>query len=206
MTERTPQSAEPIEFRISELGVSVDWSSLFDNENPVEVEIGCGKGRFIITSAETFADVNYVGIERSPHYFRVMKERVAKRDLGNVRLLMDDGGYLVEKFITDNSVAAYHIYFPDPWPKKRHRKRRLIKPGFIEQIARTLIHGGTLDIATDYEEYFDEATDFLNDTTALVKMNLLPERVRTLGTGMTNFEVKYVAEGREIFRAGYQKP
>jgi tRNA (guanine-N7-)-methyltransferase len=205
VTERTPHLAESIEFRISDLGVSIDWSSMFGNENPVEVEIGCGKGRFTITSAETFHDVNYVGIERAPHYFRLMKERVAKRGLGNVRLLMDDGGYLVEKFIADQSVSAYHIYFPDPWPKKRHRKRRLIKPVFIDQVVRTLIEGGTLDIATDYEQYFDEATEFLNGTAALKKMDMLPERVRTLGTGMTNFEVKYVAEGREIYRAGYQR-
>jgi len=196
---------ETVEFRIRDLEGPISSNELFGNNHPVEIEIGCGKGRYLITSAETFPDINYVGVERSLHYFRIMKQRVEKRGLRNVRLLRDDAGYLVEKFLPDDSVTAYHIYFPDPWPKKRHRKRRLINPHFIGQAERTLSTGGTLDLATDFQEYFEEATGLLNESKILQPTVDLPERVRLLGTGMTNFEVKYVAEGRPIYRAAYVK-
>ncbi|MDP6054584.1 MAG: tRNA (guanosine(46)-N7)-methyltransferase TrmB, partial [Candidatus Latescibacteria bacterium] len=132
---------DQIEISISDLNDRIDWAELFGNMNPVEIEIGCGKGRFIINSAMKYPDINYVGIERALRYFRFMKERSAKRNLTNIRVLQDDAGYFIERFVPDHSVTACHIYFPDPWPKKRHRKRRLFKQDFLRHIERTLISG-----------------------------------------------------------------
>ena len=109
---------DQIEISISDLNDRIDWAELFGNMNPVEIEIGCGKGRFIINSAMKYPDINYVGIERALRYFRFMKERSAKRNLTNIRVLQDDAGYFIERFVPDHSVTACHIYFPDPWPKK----------------------------------------------------------------------------------------
>ncbi|MBI4553003.1 MAG: tRNA (guanosine(46)-N7)-methyltransferase TrmB [Candidatus Latescibacteria bacterium] len=191
--------------QISALDGPFDWVALFGNASPVEVEIGCGKGRFLIASAMQYPDVNYVGIERAVRYFRIVKERVARRALTNVRLLCDDAGYFVRKFIPDGSIGAYHVYFPDPWPKKRHRKRRLFQGDFPAHLARTLCAEGTIDLATDYEEYFSEIVSLLDACPGLRRMSGLPDRVRLLGTGVTNFEVKYTAEGRLIYRAAFRK-
>ncbi|MXY98268.1 MAG: tRNA (guanosine(46)-N7)-methyltransferase TrmB, partial [Gemmatimonadetes bacterium] len=96
--------------------------------------------------------------------------------------------------------------FPDPWPKKRHRKRRLFNPRFIEEIVRTLAAGGTLDFATDYVEYYEEIQALLETTDRLDVLGSIPVRVQELGRDLTNFETKYTAEGRAIHRGAYVKP
>lgn len=196
-------AAGEVEFRIRENEDQVRWDRFFDNGRPVEVEIGCGKGRFIINSAVAYPEINYIGIERALRYFRIMKERVVRRDLTNIRLLRDDAVYFVERFIPDGAVSAYHVYFPDPWPKKRHRKRRLFNARFLEEIKRTLATGGTLDFATDYVEYYEEILALLEVTDGLAALEDTPERVRELGGDLTNFETKYTAEGRAIHRGAY---
>lgn len=203
---RASTGARDVEFRIRENEDQARWDRLFDNEKPVEVEIGCGKGRFLINSAMANPEINYIGIERALRYFRIMKERVVRRELANVRLLRDDAVYFVERFIPDGAVSAYHIYFPDPWPKKRHRKRRLFNTRFLEEIERTLAAGGTLDFATDYVEYFEEIQALLEASDRLDVLGEIPERVRELGRDLTNFETKYTAEGRAIHRGAYVKP
>ena len=196
-------AAGEVEFRIRENEDQVRWDRFFDNGRPVEVEIGCGKGRFIINSAVAYPEINYIGIERALRYFRIMKERVIRRDLTNIRLLRDDAVYFVERFIPDGAVSAYHVYFPDPWPKKRHRKRRLFNARFLEEIIRTLATGGTLDFATDYVEYYEEILALLEVSDGLAALEETPERVRELGSDLTNFETKYTAEGRAIHRGAY---
>ena len=203
---RAADATRDVEFRIRENEDQVRWDRFFDNNGPVEVEIGCGKGRFIINSAMAYPHINYIGIERALRYFRIMKERVVRRELANVRLLRDDAVYFVERFIPDGAVSAYHVYFPDPWPKKRHRKRRLFNPRFLDEIVRTLAAGGTLDFATDYVEYYEEIQALLEATDHLDALGEIPDRVKELGGDLTNFETKYTAEGRPIHRGAYVKP
>ena len=197
--------AGDVEFRVRENEEQVRWDRLFDNDSPVEVEIGSGKGRFLINSAMAYPGINYIGIERALRYFRIMKERVVRRELTNIRLLRDDAVYFVERFIPDEAVSAYHVYFPDPWPKKRHRKRRLFNARFLEEIVRTLAAGGTLDFATDYVEYYEEILALLETSDRLAALEEIPLRVRELGGDLTNFETKYTAEGRTIHRGAYVK-
>ncbi len=196
----------PVEFRIRENETKVRWDQLFDNGKPVEIEIGCGKGRFIINSAIAYPEINYIGIERALRYFRIMKERVVRRELTNIRLLRDDAVFFVESYIPDDAVSAYHVYFPDPWPKKRHRKRRLFNPQFLGQIVRTLAKGGSLDFATDYVEYHDEIQSLFDAPDTLTVSEEIPDRVKELGGDLTNFETKYTEEGRAIHRGAYIKP
>ncbi len=200
---QVPAVAREVEFRIRENEEQVRWDRLFDTQRPVEIEIGCGKGRFLINSAMAYPGINYLGIERALRYFRIMKDRVVRRELANVRLLRDDAVYFVERFIPDGAVSAYHIYFPDPWPKKRHRKRRLFNTRSLEEIERTLAGGGTLDFATDYVEYYEEIMALLETSNRLTALEEIPERVRELGSDLTNFETKYTAEGRAIHRGAY---
>lgn len=196
----------PLEIRISELTGPIAWADLFGNGNPVEIEIGSGKGRFVVQSALAHSTINYVGIERSLHYFRILRDRAVAAELSNVRLLRDDAGYLMQKFIPDNSVEAYHIYFPDPWPKNRHRKRRLIQPAFLTEVWRTLTPGGTFDFATDHEGYYEWIAKLLSKVPELKPCDAVPVRVADLGSGITNFEAKYISEGRPIYRGAVRKP
>ena len=200
-----PDTTGHVEFRIRENEERVRWDQLFENGNPVEIEIGCGKGRFIINSAMAYPEINYIGIERALRYFRIMKERVVRRELTNIRLLRDDAVFFVESYIPDDAVSAYHVYFPDPWPKKRHRKRRLFNPQFLDQVVRTLAKGGTLDFATDYVEYYDEIRSLFDASDTLTGSEEIPESVKELGGDLTNFETKYAAEGRAIHRGAYVK-
>src|SRR5437763_14178762 len=102
--------------------VRLDFRELFSNSNPVVVEIGSGKGRFLIASALERPEVNFIGIEKSLHYFRVIRERVAKRNLRNVLLINHDVFPVMQKMFGDESVSEIHIYFPDPWPRKKEQK------------------------------------------------------------------------------------
>ena len=103
--------------------IPLDFRELFGNDNPVILEIGSGKGRFLIASATEQPERNFIGIEKSLHYHRVIRDRVLKRNLANVRLINHDAFLVMQKMFAGASVAEVHIYFPDPWPRKREQKR-----------------------------------------------------------------------------------
>ena len=200
---------------LSELVVPIDWEAFFGNAHPVEIEVGFGKGRFLLEASSRHPGVNYIGIERARKYVELTRERFAKyiRHFGvdkasgtfsNVRLVWTEANYFLTRYVPVASVQAYHIYFPDPWPKKRQRKRRIFRnQDFLSALANTLkLDGGRLYIATDYKEYFSEIQERLSQVSALrlLGKNLGPDRDIT-----TNFEMKYTLEGREIYRAVYEK-
>src|SRR5436305_14359147 len=108
--------------------VRLDLAKLFGNENPVVLEIGSGKGRFLFSSAIEQPEVNFIGVEKSLHYHRVINERVEKRHLTNVRLINHDAFLVVRDMLPDASIREIHVYFPDPWPRQRYLKRRIIRP------------------------------------------------------------------------------
>ena len=178
----------------------LDFSQLFGNKNRAVVEIGSGKGRFLIASALEQPDVNFVGIEKSLHYHRVIRERVAKRDLRNVRLINHDAFFVLQKMFTDNSISELHIYFPDPWPRKRERKRRIIRPEVLTEVRRVLADGGTGVYVTDHREYFEAAVPLI--------AQFFESQTRIPGPDdppRTNYEAKYRAEGREIYEVRFRK-
>ena len=200
---------------LGEFPVPIDWEAFFGNSHPVEIEVGSGKGRFLLEASKRHSAVNYIGIERAQKYIALTQERFEKhiRHFGvdrtsgtfsNVRLAWTDANYFLTRYVPDGSVQAYHIYFPDPWPKKRQRKRRIFRnQDFLFALARTLNpDGGRLYIVTDYAAYFQEIQERLACLPVLhpVKVDLSPDQDIA-----TNFEMKYVLEGREIYRAVYEK-
>ena len=178
----------------------LDFGRLFSNANPVVVEIGSGKGRFLISSALDRPDVNFVGIEKSLHYYRVIRERVTRRNLTNVVLINYDAFPVLQKMLDDNSVSEIHIYFPDPWPRKKEQKRRIIRPEALTEIRRVLIEGGSGIYVTDHREYFERAApliaEFFESETRIPTPDDAPR---------TNYEAKYRAEGREIYEVRFRK-
>ena len=180
--------------------VRLDLARLFGNANPVILEIGSGKGRFLISSATERPDANFVGIEKSLHYHRVIRERIGKRMLTNVRLVNHDAFLVLKDMVPDASISEIHIYFPDPWPRKKEQKRRIIRPEVLGEIRRVLIDGGSGIYVTDHQEYFEAAAP------------VLPEFFRTEtripgpdDPPRTNYEAKYRAEGRPIYEARFWK-
>jgi tRNA (guanine-N7-)-methyltransferase len=180
--------------------VRLDVPQLFGNDHPVVLEVGSGKGRFLISSAMERPDANFIGIEKSLHYHRVIRERIRKRALTNVRLINHDAFLVLRDMLPDASITEIHIYFPDPWPRKKEQKRRIIRPQVLTEIRRVLVDGGSGIYVTDHQEYFETASP------------LLPEFFRTEirvpgpdDPPRTNYEAKYRAEGRPIYEARFWK-
>ena len=181
----------------------LDWIGLFGNNNPVQIEVGCGKGRFLVESAQQNANVNYIGIENSWKYVLRTQQRLKKHGLTNACLVYADAAYFAQNYVPDHSIQAYHIYFPDPWPKDRHQKRRLFNnPIWIDQAVRTLdSREGHLFVATDFTDYFVQIQHRLDDTSQLI---YLPELSQDTNYIQTSFEIKYRTQGRQIYRAVYR--
>ena len=177
----------------------LDWTEVFSQSQPIEVDLGCGKGTFLVQAAKSFPQRNFLGVERLLGRVRKAAKLIEREKLLNVGILRIEVCYAVQHLFPDESVAAYHIYFPDPWPKRRHHRRRLLTIEFVDALARTLQKGGQVHLATDFEEYFYEMTKIF----AGAAWQSMPPTERVGPEWRTDFEREFVAEGRKIFRARY---
>jgi tRNA (guanine-N7-)-methyltransferase len=182
----------------------LSWAEVFGNDHPVELEVGPGKGLFLINAATAQPTRNFVGVELARKYARAAAERVAKRGLRNVRVIQGDARRLLAGFLAAGSLRAVHVYFPDPWWKLRHKKRRVFCEPFLVDVARALMPGGELSIATDVEEYYGVMTNLVSAHPEFRPLPLPePGEPQHDLDYLTNFERKYRIEGRPIFRARY---
>jgi tRNA (guanine-N7-)-methyltransferase len=206
--QRLPlEELAPYLLEVPQLPAPLDWQAVFGNAAPVEIEVGFGKGLFLVTAAQACAGVNFLGIEIARKYQLFTATRLAKRGLRNVRLAKADARQFLRDHVASGSCQAIHIYFPDPWWKKRHVKRRLFTPEFVAQCERVLQSTGRLHVVTDVEDYAREVKELV---AAQSRLRLLPppephEPAHDLDY-LTNFERKFRKEGRPIFRASYEKP
>lgn len=150
-----------------EPGSKFDYSVIFGNDNPVTMEIGFGMGQATWRIAKTFPEMNFLGIEvHTPGIGRLLLD-IERERLQNLRLVHYDAVELLEHTITADSLAAFHIFYPDPWPKKRHVKRRLIREGITDLLVSRLIPEGYVYFVTDIEEYAVQALEVLRNTAGL---------------------------------------
>jgi tRNA (guanine-N7-)-methyltransferase len=193
---------------------SFDWQQVFGNDGPVELEIGFGKGMFLLNACQTCSDVNFFGIEILRKYQLYAATRFAKREIKNVRLVKADAREFLRDHVSDNSFQAIHIYFPDPWWKNRHQKRRLITADMAAQCQRTLRPGGRLYIVTDVADYFVVITELFQQHTTLqqlppdadaTRLAFKPKEPTHDLDYLTNFERKFRKEGRLIYRSVYER-
>jgi tRNA (guanine-N7-)-methyltransferase len=131
--------------------------SLFPVNQPVELEVGSGKGLFLSAASQARPDTNFLGIEIAAGYARLCAGKLAAAAAANARIIHGDAQRLVRTMLPEESLAAIHVYFPDPWWKARHRKRRVLSGPFLEHAGRVLTTGGRLHVWTDVEDYFLEA-------------------------------------------------
>jgi tRNA (guanine-N7-)-methyltransferase len=183
----------------------IDWFTLFGNANPVEIEVGFGKGMFLLSAATANSDRNYFGVEIVRKYQLYSTTRLAGRKLPNVKTCCGDAKVLFRDYVTPASVAAVHVYFPDPWWKTRHRKRVLFTPEFADLVLRVLRPGGVLHFATDVADYFAMVTGVLKEKPAFVPLPPPAEHTPEHDLDyLTNFERKFRKQGKSIYRARYQ--
>ena len=179
----------------------IAWPTLFGNARPVEIEVGFGKGMFLLNAGAARPDTNFLGIEIERKYVFLTASRLVKHTIANVRLACTDARWLLKECVGADSVHAVHVYFPDPWWKQRHQKRKLFTADFAAQCTRVLVPGGTLHFVSDVAEYFEETCAMLAEQNLLRRAPSLPDAAAFL----TNFERKYRQEGRLIYRALWVK-
>lgn len=201
---RVWRQAEPAAARLmmpcDEAYFSIDIEQLFGRQAPLEVEIGAGRGDFIIDRAAAMPDHDFLAIESSATVAQLIAIRASRRALTNLRVIRMDARTLVNLMLLDASVSAYHIYFPDPWPKERHLKHRLFMPSFVSSLARTLQPGAPLFVATDVVPYAERIFALLLE--GGFKLLDLP----VPGATLTGFARKFIAEGRPIRCATFTPP
>ena len=192
---------EPIGQNPDALPKPIVWRELFGNDHPVELEIGTGKGTFLKEQAKARPETNFFGIEWANWYWRYASDRLRRHGCLNARTVRAEALFFLREFVADASLSVLHVYFPDPWPKSRHHKRRLIQEPFMQQAHRVLSPGGRLQIVTDHQGYWEENIEPLVRA-APGFMVVDYNRPGSAGDGEfvgTNFERKYQREGRPFY-------
>lgn len=189
------------------LGEKVNFDLIFGRSGPVHVEIGSGKGSFLLSQSLHNPHINFLGIEWARKYCRYCIDRFGRRGIENVRMIRADAADFVSRHIPDSSVACFHVYFPDPWPKTRHHKRRFLSESNIPHLYRCLISDGTIRFVTDDAKYYD-ATIMLIKRLDLYweKRDFIPLQGTPEGELVgTNYERKYQKEGRPVYAMEIRK-
>ena len=145
----------------------LDWQEVFGNANPLSLEIGFGNGKFLIEIAALNPQINFLGIDFYHKGIRKLVSRINKLQIQNIRILYGDAREKIPQIFETGQLDSIFVNFPDPWPKKRHIKRRLIKPGFIELMKSKLKPNGIIHLATDSENYAQEMMQYLGDAEGL---------------------------------------
>lgn len=190
-----------VSLRPEDLDGKIDFVCIFGRPGPVHVEIGTGKATFLLSQARAQPQVNFLGIERANKYYRHAVDRIGRWAITNVRIIRTDAAAFLADALPDNSVDCFHIYFPDPWPKKRHHKRRFLCPANLEHLIRCLKTGGALRIATDHADYFEWIKEVIAaNRSKLEVIQFHPAAGAELGelTG-TNYERKYLKDRKPIY-------
>lgn len=188
------------ENKLEEGGVcAFDAKRLFGRDAPLEVEIGAGKGDFIVERARATPGHDFLAIELAASTYRWLATRCLCAGLANLRAVRADARSVVNLMLPAAGVEAFHIYFPDPWPKNRHSKHRLFSPAFAVAIARALRPGGALHLATDVRNYFHGIAEMMAAEGLTNGTGAAPEPA-------THFGRKWRAAGRPIYAAMFVRP
>jgi tRNA (guanine-N7-)-methyltransferase len=178
----------------------LNLAELFPKPQPLEVELGCGDASFLVEYARRNPDRNFIGVERLLGRIQKLDRKGRRAGLANLRGVRIESSYFLQHLLPPNSAAALHIYFPDPWPKKKHRRHRLIGESFPALARSALAPGGTVYLRTDDADYFQQMTEVFAASREFQKVETPPE----LAEIVTDFERDFNLQGIKTLRAGYQ--
>lgn len=184
----------------------LDWPAFFGNDQPVEIDVGCGRGLFLVHAAAAHPEINYLGIELDFKEGRRGARRLQKRQFNNARVLGGDVFYVFRKLIAPHSVDAIHVYFPDPWWKRKHRGRRVFNDHFVDLGAGLLKPSGLLHSWTDVAEYFDVISALMDHHPEFETLPPPPERPPADDMDyQTSYERKKRKLGLPIYRGLWRR-
>jgi tRNA (guanine-N7-)-methyltransferase len=184
-----------LEIFLTDLFSPLAWSEVFANDQAVEVDLGSGSGKFLVEAAQRFPDRNFLGVERLLGRVRKTRRRAFRLGVTNLRLLRMEIQYSVRYVIPNESVFRFHLYFPDPWPKRRHHVRRVIDRDFLGALWRALVPDGEIRIKTDHEEYCQKILRAAGEPALWQLLEWVDD-----GYPITNFEQYFAARNIPIYR------
>jgi len=179
----------------------LDLSKLFPKNQPLEVELGSGDATFLANYAKLHSERNFIGVERLLGRMRKLDRKGQRARLTNLRGVRIESSYFLQYLLPPHAATTLHIYFPDPWPKKRHHKHRLVNGRFPALTYQALTPGGTVYLRTDDEEYFTQMTEVFSVARTFRAVETPPE----LAALLTDFEKDFQARGIKTLRAAYQR-
>jgi tRNA (guanine-N7-)-methyltransferase len=191
---------------VKEFPLPWDPTALFGRAAPLEIEVGSGKGLFLENAAIAAPEHNFLGVEVSNKYARFTAARLSKREIPNAISVHGDGLRLFREMVPDNALEAVHVYFPDPWWKQRHRRRRVLNEAFLTDVVRTLRPQGRLHFWTDVKEYFDSTLKLIAAHTPLKGPYEVPEKPAEHAFDYrTHFERRTRMNEDPVYRAQFEK-
>lgn len=182
-------------------GEALDLLAVFGRSAPLEVDLGCGDGALLTHLAAQYPERNFLGIEQMAGRVRSACKKIARHELTNARILRAELAYAVEQLLPPESVSTFYLMFPDPWPKRRHHRKRIVTERWLQSIARTLTVEGGFRIATDHEDYFQWMQRVVMQSAHFELeewLNLEPLPIST-------FEARYVEQQLTIHRLSLRK-
>lgn len=184
----------------------LDFAAIFGRRAPVILEIGFGNGDALVTEAAAHPENNYLGIEIHRPGIGNLLRRIESLEMNNVRVMRADAKEVLTAQISDASLAGFRVYFPDPWPKQRHRKRRLVQSEFAALAVRKLLPGGYIHLATDSKDYAEHMVSVLSRTPGLVESSGLDQfTIMIASRGQTRFEQRGRKLGNQIWDLVFQR-
>ena len=178
----------------------LDPGSLFPKSQPLEVELGCGDASFLVEYGRRHPERNFIGVERLLGRLRKLERKGRRAGLTNLRGIRIESSYFLQYLLPPHSVGVLHIYFPDPWPKKKHRKHRLVNERFPSIAEIALAPGGVIYLRTDDPDYFQQMTGIFGAAIQFQQMDTPSELAELL----TDFEKEFQSQGIRTLRAAYR--
>jgi len=188
-------------YRLTSIIDRLEPAKWFPHSQPLEVELGSGDGTFIAQYAQRRPDRNFLGVERLLGRLRKLDRKGLRAGLANLRLVRIEASYLLEYLLPPESVHALHVYFPDPWPKRKHRKNRLVNARFTELAARALTPGSAVYLRTDDQDYLAQMTAVFAANASFFPGETPSELISVL----TDFEKDFLEKGVRTLHAAYQR-
>ena len=178
-------------------------AEILQDGRPLEIDLGCGDGSFLMEMARYHHDRDFLGVERLLGRVRKVCKKISRAGLGNARVLRLESRYVVEWLLPQNSVSRLHLLCPDPWPKLSHHRRRLVNEDFLQAVRNALVPGGEFLFMTDHEEYFDWAKE---KVTSFGGFEVLEWNENSFFYPKTDFQQLWESEGKTMWRLRCRKP